>query len=88
MKLIDKLAKEFILYAEMNFQCGSYPATEAAFKAGFLAAREIAAEKILASVDLKSIEDAGLLDDASINCGLQAKHDHDICMSLGEEEVE
>lgn len=92
MNLIDKLAIYYLKstrgydeHYQDDYSQNNYTDMREAFKAGFKEARELAAKKIKESVNLSGIEDPG---DAIINCSLQSKHDHDICMNLGEEEVE
>jgi len=54
------------------------------YLAGFEKAREMAADKIKNSIAPEGNE---AFDTWVINQRLQAKHDHDLCLTLGEEEV-
>lgn len=91
MKLREKLAEEAAppqgrhhMFANAQRQAVEIKGFIEGFEAGFRKARELAAAKIKASVNLEGIKNP---PEAFVNCALQAKHDHDLCLKIGEEEV-
>lgn len=67
----------------LDYQVFDY--VTAAYIAGFEKAREMAAERIRKSVNLDGIKNP---HESLINCALQAQHDYELCLKLGNEEVE
>lgn len=88
MKEMEKLADEHVRSTGMIVDSpvlADYLEAKEYYLAGFRKAREMAAERIRASVNKEGISDPS---EGIINCWLQSKHDHDLCLSLGESEVD
>lgn len=87
MKLKEKLAEEYAR-ATVRKDCpttGDWVNISHDYLQGFEKAREMAAERIKASIQAEGNKE---FDDWVINQRLQAKRDHAICLTLGEEEIE
>ena len=84
MTKLEKMAEKFVTeFYPRTKVTGLSDAIKNIYMAGYKKAREDAAAKIKASVDLSGIKNPS---DSLVNCALQAKHDYDLCMKLGEEE--